>query len=163
MGNKKRNGIFLNNTSVTKEIALRTSLNQAQVKECVEVMFEIIKEITLQPKCNKRFEFQLGDIGKLTLRARAGRKAGTYIRPSGFKKGDPIVEVVEEEEPSYQFLSFAMFPTYKKTLKEISKKRSQEEVWEETLVDKNGEKKKVRHKGWKARDGKIVPLNKEEV
>lgn len=128
------------NDDIIKKVALHSSLTQPQVKQCIDIMFAYLKEYTLHPDCPTTFEFKLGDVGKLVLSPHSGRKAGVYKRPDGFGKGEMIEEIVEVEEPSYQNLIFCPSPSYKNKLKEVSKKRSIKQ-------------------GWKARNGKIIPID----
>ena len=139
----KKKGIRITQDMLIKSIAERTSLTQPQVKECINVMFDLVEMFTLHPDCSTLFEFKMGNIGKLTLKPHSGRKAGTYKRPNNFTKGEMIEEIVEVEEPSYQNLAFDMFPSYKLKLKETSKKRSVKQ-------------------GWKARNGAIIPIDQED-
>ena len=139
----KKKGIRITQDMLIKSIAERTSLTQPQVKECIDVMFDLVEMFTLHPDCSTLFEFKLGNIGKLTLKPHSGRKVGTYKRPNNFTKGEMIEEIVEVEEPSYQNLAFDMFPSYKLKLKEISKKRSDKQ-------------------GWKARNGSVIPIDQED-
>lgn len=151
---------------IIRKIAQETSLNQSQVKECMDKMFEIIEMVTLHPDCPIVFEFKMGNIGKITLNPHSGRKAGTYRRPT-FGKGGMVEEVVEVEEPSYQNLSFKTFSTYKAKLSEKSKERSQKQDWFKDEIigfDEDGNKiKEVKsYKGWKARKGLYFPLDYED-
>ena len=103
-------------------------------------------------KLDKIIEFKCGDVGKLTLNPRTGRKVGTYKRPKDF--GHEIIEeYVAEEEPSYQLLNFSMFPSYEEKLKEASKLRARKQKW----TSKSGDKLT----GWKARAGKYYSLDAE--
>ena len=150
-----------------KRIAQETSLTQPQVKECMDKMWEIVELVTLHPDCPTIFELKMGNIGKITQKPRMGRKAGTYKRPEGFGIGKMIEEVVEEEEPSYQYLTFSMFPKYRDALREASTKRSQKQEWFKTEivgVDEKGKKiKQIKsYKGWKARLGQYYPLDYED-
>ena len=162
----KKKGIRITQDMLIKSIAERTSLTQSQVKECIDIMFELVEMFTLHPTCSTLFEFKMGNIGKLTLKPHTGRKAGTYKRPDGFGKGEMLEEVVLEEEPSYQNLSFDTFPKYREKLREVSSLRSQKQNWFENEivgVDENGNKIKElrKYKGWKARGGKYYPLDAE--
>lgn len=139
----KKKGIRITQDMLIKSIAERTSLTQSQVKECIDIMFELVEMFTLHPTCSTLFEFKMGNIGKLTLKPHSGRKVGTYCRPNNFGKGETIYEEVTEEEPSYQNLAFQMFPSYNNKLKEISKQRSVKQ-------------------GWKARNGQIIPIDQED-
>lgn len=163
---KVKHEVRITQEMLMKMVADETSLIQPQVKECMDKMFEIIEKITFSPDCPTIFEFKFGSIGKLTLKPHTGRKAGTYKRPDGFGKGEMIEEVVLEEEPSYQNLSFDTFPKYREELRELSTLRSQKQNWFESVVvgvDEDGKKIKElrKYKGWKARGGKYYPLDAE--
>lgn len=152
LNNGRRKGTYITNDLLMKTVAERTSLTQPQVKECINVMFELIELFTLHPDCSQVFEFKCGDVGKLTLTPRTGRKVGTYKRPKDF--GHEIIEeYVAEEEPSYQLLNFSMFPSYEEKLKEASKLRARKQKW----TSKSGDKLT----GWKARAGKYYSLDAE--
>ena len=113
MNKGRKKGTYITNELLIRTVAERTSCTQPQVKEVIEVMFELIELFTLHPDCSQIFEFKVGNIGKITLKPRTGRKVGTYKRPDKF--GHEIIEeVVTEEEPSYQEICFDLFPTYKK-------------------------------------------------
>ena len=150
MNKGRKKGTYITNELLIRTVAERTSCTQPQVKEVIEVMFELIELFTLHPDCSQIFEFKVGNIGKITLKPRTGRKVGTYKRPDKF--GHEIIEeVVTEEEPSYQEICFDLFPTYKNKLREASKLRARKQKW----TDKDGNQ----HVGWKARNRKYYPLD----
>lgn len=152
MNKGKKKGTYINQELLIKTVAERTSCTQPQVKQVINVMFELIELFTLHPDCSQVFEFKVGNIGKITLKPRTGRKVGTYKRPNNFTS-EIIVEEVTEEEPSYQELCFEMFPSYKENLRKAGEQRSQKQKW----IDKYG----VSHVGWKARNRNYYPLDSE--
>lgn len=166
--NPKKLGLRITQDTLLKLVAERTSLTQPQVKECVDVMFATLEELLLHPDCPTTFEWKIGKIGKLTLKPRMGRKAGTYKRPDCFKKGTMIEEVLEKEEPSRQYLAFSPYPSFKLALTLASIQRSLGQVWTRLEVvgydEETGKPiKKVReYVGWKARLGKVYPLDEVE-
>ena len=162
--NPKKLGIRITQDALLKIVADRTSLTQPQVKECVDIMFATLEEFLLHPDCPTTFEWKIGTIGKLTLKPRMGRKAGTYKRPDNFKKGTLIEEVLEHEEPSRQYLAFSPYPSFKAKLTLASIFRATNQKWSkiETVgYDDDGKpiKKVKEYSGWKARLGKIYPLD----
>ena len=164
---KVKHEIRFTQEMLMKKIAQETSCTQPQVKEVMDKMWEIVEMLTLHPDCPTIFELKMGGIGKLTLKPHMGRKAGTYKRPDGFGRGKMIEEVVEEEEPSYQYLTFSMFPKYRDVLRATSTQRSQKQEWFKTEivgVDKDGKKiKQIKsYKGWKARLGQYYSLDYED-
>ena len=151
MNKGKKKGTYINQDLLIRTIAERTSCTQPQVKQVINVMFELIELFTLHPDCSQVFEFKVGSIGKLTLKPRTGRKVGTYKRP--LWEGGYFMEEVTEEEPSYQEICFEMYPSYKENLRKAGEQRSQKQKW----IDENG----VNHVGWKARSRKYYPLDAE--
>ena len=161
---KVKNEIRFTQEMLMRKIAEETSLTQPQVKECTDKMFEIIEKTTMLPNCPIAFKLKLGNIGEIETKPRRGRKVGVYKRPDGFGRGKLIEETVEVEEPSYQYLTFKMFPKYKEALRQASCERSLVQEWFKTEivgVDDNG--KKIReiksYKGWKANLGSYYPLD----
>lgn len=147
-----------------KRIAQETSLTQPQVKECMDSMFEIIEKITLHPDCPISFKFKMGNIGEIETKPRRGRKVGIYKRPDGFAKGKFIEDVIEVEEPSYQYLTFKMYPKYKEALRKDSIERSKNQKWFKTEIigiDENGKKiKEIKsYQGWRAYLGSYYPVD----
>lgn len=161
---KVKNELRFTQEMLMRKIAEETSLTQPQVKECTDKMFEIIEKTTMLPNCPISFKLKLGNIGEIETKPRRGRKVGVYKRPDGFGRGKLLEEVVEVEEPSYQYLTFKMFPKYKEALRKASEERSLNQVWfkpEVVGVDENGKKIKENkyYKGWKANLGSYYPLD----
>lgn len=150
MANKKRSGTHITQELLIKTVAERTSCTQPQVKEVMDVVFELVELFTLHPDCSQVFDFKFGNIGKLSLKSRTGRKPRTYKRPKW--EGGTFLEEVTEEEPSYQELVFTVYPSYKKKLREAGEYRSQNQKW-----IKDGKK----YVGWKARNRQYYPLDAE--
>lgn len=122
-------------SDIYKSIASGTCVNQEQAKIVIEEFFKTIEEATLGSKCPPMMEIVIGNIGKLVMSPRAGRKAGTYKRPSNFgrniKEGELEIKEyeLEEDEPSYSILRFEMFDGYRKKLKKASSERSIAQGW----------------------------------
>jgi len=162
---KIRHEIKITKELIVKTVATNTSLTKSQVKECLDTTWEIIEYALLQPDAPIYFDFIMGNLGKLTIKPHTGRKAGVYKRPNNFGKGKMLEEIVEEEEPSYQNLSFEQFPTFKENLNTISRERSLTQKWyRDEIIGRDENNKKIKkvfnYKGWLARNGEYYPIEK---
>ena len=151
---KKNKGVNITLDLLDKRVAERTSLTQPQVRECWNAVFEIVETFTLHPDCPHKFTLKLGNIGRLTLCPRSGRKVGVYQRPDWYDKTKIHTTVIEEETPSWQVITFKPYPAYSKKLKEMSKFRAKNQEW---MDFENGKK----YVGWKARAGKYYSHDAE--
>lgn len=143
MANRKKDKNKINNTELIKTIAKLTTLSQDQVRLCLDTFFQILEETLTHPNCQPNFEVKFGDIGKLWLSPRKGRRAGIHKRPNGYEKGCEIIEtVLEEDEPDYQLLQLKVFGAFKNRLKESSITRMQKQ-------------------GLRADNGKYIPIDSE--
>lgn len=137
-------------------VAKVTSFNKVEVKECIDAIAEVIQRITLHPDCPPSFEFKLGSLGKIKLKARKGR-------PNPFK-----VKTNKDESLSTQTLCLKVFPQHRLNLATASRERAKCQEWgrmEVVGTDINGKpiKELKNYIGWQAIQGKCEPLDTKEV